>query len=99
MVSSLFFQPLHFFINKSFNQALREKYVKYCCDNDRENLKKSRTKIIKFKYDTWFDYHIIVKEIIYKSFRVTVFWNKLDHSEDYLFPAWKYGGRGTIYWR
>ena len=45
--------------------------------------------MIQFICDTWYDDHIITKEIIYKSFRVTVIGNKLDHSEDGLFPAWK----------
>ena len=52
-------------------------------------MKISRTKKIKFICDTWFDDQIITKEMIYKRFKVTGLCNKLDHSEDYLFSAWK----------
>ena len=44
--------------------------------------------MISFIFDTWYDSNIIIKEIIYKSFRVTGISNKLDHSEDNLFKSW-----------
>ena len=84
-----FLQPLDVSINKPFKQALREKYVKFCCENGNENLKISRTKMIQFICDTWYDDNIITKEMVYKSFRVTGISNKLDRSEDDLFSAWK----------
>ena len=34
--------------------------------------------MIYFTFDTWYDSNIIIKEIIYKSFRVTGITNKLD---------------------
>ena len=45
--------------------------------------------MIKIICETWYSNSIIIKEMIYKSFRVTGLVNKLDHSEDNLFTFWK----------
>ena len=43
--------------------------------------------MIQFISDNWYDDNIIIKEMIYKNFKVTNIGNKFDHSEDDLFSA------------
>jgi len=85
-----FFQPLDVSINKTFKQALKEKYVEFCLSNINESgyFKISRTKMIQYICEVWYDEHLISKDMIYKSFRETGLGNKLDRTEDNLFESW-----------
>ncbi len=75
-------------INKPYKAALKEKYINFCIESGGENIKISRTNMIKFICDTWYSENIITKDMIRKSFKITGLTNKLDHSEDCLFQAW-----------
>ena len=79
-----YYQPLDVSGNKPFKNALLEKYIQ----NGKTDLKISRSKMIEYICDIWYDDKIITKEIIYKSFRATGIAHKLDKSEDYLFTSW-----------
>ena len=83
-----YYQPLDVSVNKPFKNALREKYISYCIQNGNNDLKISRSKMIQFICEIWYDDKIITKEIIYKSFRATGIANNLNKSEDYLFTSW-----------
>lgn len=83
-----YYQPLDVSINKPFKNALSERYISYCIENGNKDLKISRSKMIKYICDVWYDSHIIAQDIIYKSFLVTGIANRLDKSEDFLFTSW-----------
>ena len=83
-----YYQPLDVSVNKPFKNVIREKYISYCIQNRNTDLKISRSKMIEYICDIWYDDKIITKEIIYKSFRATGIAHKLDKSEDYLFTSW-----------
>jgi hypothetical protein len=72
-------------VNKT---TLKEKYINFCIEKGDDNQKISRTKIIEFIYNVWYDNNIIVRDIIYNSFRCTGIDNKINGMEDSLFSAW-----------
>ena len=72
-------------INKPFKDCLRELYISYCIKNGGDNTKISRTKMIVFVCNAWYDSKKITDKMIYHSFRATGIANKLNHSEDELF--------------
>ena len=84
-----FLQPLDVVINKPFKENLRELYISHCINNGENNIKISRSKMIDFICTIWYDMNKITKDMIYNSFRATGIANKINHSEDHLFSAWK----------
>jgi hypothetical protein len=83
-----FLNPIDVSINKPFKQALKEKYINFCLNNLQGNIKMTRTQMIQYICDVWYDDNIINKDMIYNSFRETGIGNKLDRSEDNLFNVW-----------
>ena len=54
-----YYQPLDANINKPFKNPLLEKYISYCIENGNKDLKISRSKMIEYICDVWYDSHII----------------------------------------
>ena len=50
-----FFQPLDVAINQPFKVHLRELYISYCIKNGEDNKNISRTKMIEFVCNAWYD--------------------------------------------
>ena len=77
-------QPLDISINKIFKTSIKEKYIKYCIDNNVLFSKFQKNDIINWVGQTWYDDNIITKDIIFKSFKVCGLSNKTNGSEDNL---------------
>ena len=77
-------QPLDISINKIFKTFIKEKYIKYCIDNNVLFSKVQKDDIINWVGQTWYDDNIITKDIIFKSFKVCGLSNKTNGSEDNL---------------
>ena len=66
-------QPLDVSINFPFKNAIRNKYINFIINNNHDinNIKVGRIEVINWINEVWYDYNIITKNMIFKSFKET----------------------------
>ena len=66
-------QPLDVSINFPFKNAIRNKYINFIIHNNHgiNNIKVGRIEVINWINEVWYDYNIITKDMIFKSFKET----------------------------
>ena len=66
-------QPLDVSINYSFKNAVRNKYINHIINNNNDinHIKVSKIKVINWINEVKYDYNIITKNMICKSFKET----------------------------
>ena len=66
-------QSLDISINFSFKNPVRNKYINHIMNNsnDRNHIIISKIEVINLINEVWYDYNIITKKMIFKSFKET----------------------------
>ena len=66
-------QPFFVSINYSFNNAVRNKFINNIINNNNDinHIKVSKIEVINWINEVWYDYNIIKKNMIFKSFKET----------------------------